>query len=145
MILLFFRCNDYPCKESPAYLQPLTVSRGKGGNIYSVLWIHSHAPGVQRPAEQRTTVQSIGEKMLIVISGECVIIYLTREPKARVHLAAGKTGSKNSALLYQSEGAIFAYKINNEGYHSAKHNYKLKQIRICNHKHQPPFTFVSGG
>lgn len=119
MILLFFRCNDYPCKESPAYLQPLTVSRGKGGNIYSVLWIHSHAPGVQRPAEQRTTVQSIGEKMLIVISGECVIIYLTREPKARVHLAAGNCGKKVAPYLTRTRALLFTLYVDNKSYYSA--------------------------
>lgn len=39
------------------------------------------------------------------------IIYLTREPIARTHLAAGKIKLKNSALLYQSRGTIF-YVIN---------------------------------
>ena len=36
------------------------------------------------------------------------IIYLTREPKARWFLAVGKISvTKNSALVYQTEGAIF--------------------------------------
>ena len=36
------------------------------------------------------------------------IIYLTREPLVSVHLTAGKISViKNSALLYQSRGAIF--------------------------------------
>ncbi len=34
-------------------------------------------------------------------------MYLIREPMAREYLAAGKTKSKNSALLCQSEGTIF--------------------------------------
>ena len=36
------------------------------------------------------------------------IIYLTREPLVSVHLTAGKISViRNSALLYQSRGAIF--------------------------------------
>lgn len=35
------------------------------------------------------------------------IIYLTREPMTRVHLAAGKNATKSSALVYQTEGVTF--------------------------------------
>ena len=45
-----------------------------------------------------------GLTMLLILS----IIYLTREPLASVHLTARKISViKNSALLYQSRGAIF--------------------------------------
>lgn len=69
------------------------------------------------------------------------IMYLTREPLASAHLAAGKICNyKNSALLYQSRGAIFVPKnCYNKGYNSTKHDDKRKQVTVCNHKHQPPF------
>ena len=35
------------------------------------------------------------------------IIYLTRGPLVSAHLTAGKICTKNSALSYQDEGAIF--------------------------------------
>ena len=41
-------------------------------------------------------------------AGTVAIICLTREPKASVHLAAGKhTSTKSSALVCQTEGATF--------------------------------------
>ena len=73
----------------------------------------------KRMEEQRTTVQSIGEKMLIVISGECVIIYLTREPKARVHLAAGNCGKKVAPYLTRTRALLFTLYVDNKSYYSA--------------------------
>lgn len=31
---------------------------------------------------------------------------------------------------------LFAYSGNNKSYYSAKHNHKLEQIRVCDHRHQ---------
>ena len=56
-----------------------------------------------------------------------------------------KLKQKIAPYLTRTRALFFVCKISNEGYYSTKHNYKLKQIRICNHQHQPPFTFVSGG
>lgn len=47
---------------------------------------------------------------------------------------------KNSALLYQSRGAIFVLNYRyDKGNYSTKHDDKRKQVTVCNHKHQPPF------
>lgn len=63
------------------------------------------------------------------------IIYLTREPIASAHLAAGKISViRNSALVYQTGALFFVSKNrNNKGYDCTKHNYKREQVRVCNH------------
>ena len=72
------------------------------------------------------------------------IIYLTREPKARVHLAADKLVYYKKVAPYftRARALLFASDVNNKSYNGAKHNHKLNQIRICNHSTSP---FLSSG
>ena len=44
-------------------------------------------------------------------------------------------------------GALFFVSENryNKGYNSTEHDYECEQIRICNHKHQPPFFCQAAG
>ncbi len=65
-----------------------------------------------------------------------------REPMARVYLAAGKCSIKNSALLYQSEGRYFLCILITRVTIAQSINYKLDQIRVCNHWHQLPSISV---
>ena len=69
------------------------------------------------------------------------IIYLTREPLASAHLAAGKIFNYGIAPYFTRAGALFFVPKNcyNKGYNSTKHDDKSKQVTVCNHKHQPPF------
>ena len=68
------------------------------------------------------------------------IIYLTREPLASAHLAAGKIFNYGIAPYFTRAGALFfvLYYRYDKGNYSTKHNDKSKQVTVCNHKHQPP-------
>ncbi len=62
---------------------------------------------------------------------------------AREHLAAGKLSVQKVAPYFtRARALLFACNVNNKSYYSAKHNYKLNQIRICNHWHQLPSISV---
>ena len=73
----------------------------------------------------RFGVGSIGRISLLQKLGILCIICLTREPMARVHLAAGKYQCKIAPYLTRARALFFAYNIDNKSYYSAKHNHKL--------------------
>ena len=57
------------------------------------------------------------------------IIYLTREPLAKIAPYFTRAGALFFVLYYRYD----------KGNYSTKHDDKSKQVTVCNHKHQPPF------
>ena len=52
---------------------------------------------------------------------------------------------KVAPYFTRARALLFALSVNNKSYYSAKHNYKLDQIRICNKQwHHPPFFRLDG-
>lgn len=66
------------------------------------------------------------------------IIFLTREPLVSEYLTAGRLGLQKVALhLARTRALLFACNVDCKSYNGANHNYKLNQIRICNHSTSP--------
>ena len=76
-------------------------------------------------------------------AGPDSIIIMTREPNAGCGQPPANISfyAEGSTALVRQRVLLFAC-YNNKSYHSAKHNHKLEQVRICDHWHQP-LPFIS--